>query len=310
MRRAPRVALAALLAAASALTGACAGDDAGAGTTGTGLPSGPQGSGAPAVTAGESLKILRDWTNRHNRAITSGDERLWRAAVIGGLAAPVSARVRTYGRLPESATISLLNPVLYVPRQNGYPRWFGVAALERSNGKDRQVLGVFVKTTAKDGWRAAHWLTFKGRPPELAYDPQGYAIPAPDRGLPAWHASYLASGDERGLVPDAYSAAARTRRQGDWTAAPGRFAPGPGPSHALRTKDGGSLVWYGLTQVQTLRGGTGPTLPGELRNFLAKNHMEPGRSVQASWQWLAIGYAPASGMGRVLGESVSLTAAR
>ena len=267
-------------------------------------------SGVAAVTAEESAGILKDWTKRHNRAITSGDERQWRDTVMGALEAPVSARVRTYGKLPESAEISLSNPVFYVPRLDGFPKWFGIAALERSGGKEQQVLGVFVKAKEKDDWRAAHWLTFQGKPPQLAYDSEGYAVPAPDRGLPTAHAKYLASGDESALVPDDYSVNARTKKTGDWAAEPGKFTVGPGPTFALRTQDGGSLVWYGLKQERSLSGGTEAGLPGEVRDYLAKDDVEPGKTFSATWQWLAIGYAPESGKGRVLGESVSLASTR
>ncbi|WP_344434903.1 hypothetical protein [Actinomadura bangladeshensis] len=253
--------------------------------------------------------MLREWTERHNEAITSGDAGLWRKAVMGALEAPVSARVRTYGKLSASAEISLSNPVFYVPRLDGFPKWFGVAALERSSGDDQQVLGVFVKAKKGDDWRAAHWLTFQGKPPQLAYDREGYAIPAPDRGLPTAHARYLADGDESAVVPDAYSRDARTKKVGDWTAGPATFTPGPGTSYALRTQDGGSLVWYGLRQEQTLTDGAEATLPAEVGDYLEKDRDEPGKTLRVSWQWLAIGYAPSAGKARVLGESVSLASA-
>ncbi|MBO2448362.1 hypothetical protein J4573_14755 [Actinomadura barringtoniae] len=294
---------------------ACSAESDGATTSASAEP-----TVSPAVGTDESFKVLKDWVARHNRAITTGDEKLWRDTVTGSLEAPVSVRVRTYGKLPGSSKISLFNPVLYVPRQASYPKWFAAAALsgaagrghggetQRSGGKDQQVLALFVRTSAKDDWRAAHWLTFKGKPPELAYDAQGYAIPAPDRGLPAAHGAFLASGDTSGFSPDAYSAKSRTPTYGNWQTPPGRYTPGPGPSYALRTKDGGSLVWYGLSQSQTFTGGTESTLPQELRNYLTKKKVDAGSTVQATWQWLAIGYAPVSGKGTVLGESVSLAA--
>lgn len=301
MRGVPRVALAAVSAVVLV---ACSSGGTGRGARGA------EPSGEPAVGVEESFKVLSEWAARHNEAITSGDMRVWREAVTGALEAPVSARVRVYGKLPESARISLANPVLYVPRSGGFPKWFGVAALERSGGKDQQVLGVFVKADAKGGWRAAHWLTFRGAPPQLAFDRQGYAIPAADRGLPASHADYLASGDESGVEPDTYSADARTKRYGDWEGQPGKFTRGPGPSYALRTEDGGSLVWYGLKQEMTLTGGDVATLPAEVRDYLAKDGEKPGGTLRTTWQWLVIGYAPVSGKGRVLGESVSLVSAR
>ncbi|MEO3822217.1 hypothetical protein [Actinomadura sp. B10D3] len=297
----------ALATVAAVLLNACSSDEA------SDTAPSPEPTGAPAVGVDESFRVLSEWTDRHNDAITSGDVRVWREAVTGALEAPVSARVRVYGELPASARISLANPVLYVPRQSRYPKWFGMAALERSTGKDQQVLGVFVKTDAKARWRAAHWLTFQGAPPDIASDRQGYAISAPDRGLPSVHARYLADGDESGVVPDAYSADARTKRYGDWTGGPGKFTPGTGPSYALRTKDGGSLVWYGLKQEITLTGGDASTLPAELRDHLAKAAEEgekPAGTLRTTWQWLVIGYAPPSGKRRVLGESVSLVSAR
>ena len=300
MRFAPHVAL---VVVSAVLLGACSGDGAdGGGREG-------EASGKPAVAAEESLKVLDEWVQRHNEAVTSGDEDVWRDTVAGALEGPVTTRVRTYGRLPESAEISLANPVFYVPRQEEHPKWFGVAALERSGGEEQQVLGVFVKKDAKARWRAAHWLTFKGRPPQLARDRQGYALEAPDRGLPAAHASYLKSGDQSALVPDTYSSNAREKDVGDWAAASGAITPGE-VSYALRTEDGGSMVWYGLKQEKTLTGGDASTLPDEVREHLAENGDEAGETLRTTWQWLVIGYAPASGKGRVLGESVSLLAAR
>ncbi|MEU5877377.1 hypothetical protein [Spirillospora sp. NPDC047279] len=264
----------------------------------------------PAVTAAEADKVLKDWTARHNKAVTSGDERQWRAAVTGGLEAPVSARVRAYGRLPATTRIALLNPVLYVPRNGGgKTSWFAAAALQRSGGREQQVLALFVRAGPKDSWRAAHWLTFKGKPPELAYDSEGYAIPAADRGLPAAHAAYLTSGDQTAFTPDAYTAKARTPSYGGWKPSRARYTPGPGPSYALRTKDGGSLVWYGLTHKTALSGGSTGNLPADIRNQLTRTKTKPSGAIQAGWQWLAIGYSPASGKGTVLGESVSLTTA-
>ncbi|GAA1560926.1 hypothetical protein GCM10009678_49790 [Actinomadura kijaniata] len=278
--------LAGVTAGVLGLAAGCSGGDEDPGTDGN-------VAGEPAVTAEESARVLADWTRRYNEAVGSGDARVWREAVTGPLAAPVEARVRTYGRLPGSARVEPRNPVFYVPRQKGWPRWFAVAALDGG----RQVLAVFARAGAKDRWRAAHWLPFKGRPPELAYDSEGYAVPAPDRGVAAAHAAYLGGDDTAPLTPDAFSSDARARRD--------RFAPGPGPSYALQTKDGGSLVWYGLTQEQA----GGGTPRAELRDYLTRTG-RTGGGVRATWQWLAIGYAPVSGRANVLGESVSLAAVR
>ncbi len=51
-------------------------------------------------------------------------------------------------------------------------------------------------------------------------------------------------------------------------------------------------------------------LPAELRGHLAEKGDKPSGTLRTTWQWLVIGYAPPSGKGRVLGESVSLVSAR
>ncbi|TDC62670.1 hypothetical protein E1200_24905 [Actinomadura sp. GC306] len=181
--------------------------------------------------------------------------------------------------------------------------------MEEAESGERQVLGVFVKEDAEGEWRAAHWLTFKGRPPQLARDKEGYALAASASELGEAHVRYL-GGDDGALVPDSYTSNARNQDMGDWTVERGAVTPGPGESYALRTEDGGALVWYAVKEEKTLAGGKASTLPEEVRAHLEKNGDEVGETVLTTWQWLVIGYAPEAGKGRVLGESVSLVAAR
>ncbi|MBW8487546.1 hypothetical protein [Actinomadura parmotrematis] len=275
-------------ASACALALALAGCSGGESTQGA-----PLGAAAsPAIGADASLRTVTAWAKAYNGG---GNSR--RDAVTGALAAAVRA-----GGGP-SGDVELRDPVFYVPRLAGYPRWFAAAA---PAGK-KQALAVFVQDKAGDAWRAAHWIETAGRLPEPSFDAQGYAVAADDRALPTAHADYLASGDQSALVPDAASARARAAKVGGWKAEPGRFSPGPGASYALRTKDGGALVWYGLTQQQTLTGGDRGDLPADVRARLDERGASPDGKVRTSRQWLVLGTAPLEGRSRVLDESVALT---
>src|SRR5512139_2203556 len=150
----------------------------------------------PAVSAEESAKVLADFGTGYSAATRSGDLRDWRTVVTDGLGDAFAAQARIYGRQPGAEPVRLLNPAFYVPRLSGYPRWFAVAALEQSGNRSDQVLLLFVRKNSADRWRAAHRLAFKGRPPSVDLDEQGYArtIGSPAvSGLPAAHAAYLSA---------------------------------------------------------------------------------------------------------------------
>ncbi|ACY99539.1 MULTISPECIES: hypothetical protein [Thermomonospora] len=289
------------------------------GCTGGGAadPHGRPAEDAPAVSAAQSQEIIAGWAARYNRAVASGREADWRELTTGALQEVMVERARVHGGLPDSERIALHNPALYVPRLPAHPKWFAVAALDDVGGPTRQVLVLFQQARPDEPWRAAHLLEFRGAPPKLSYDGQGYAIAATDASLPAGHAGYLSSGDMTTFRPDRFTRRARTAARP--SAAPAgwsltsRFGTGPHPSYSLRTDDGGALVWYSIEQRQTFRasGAARPsTLPADLRAYLTRTGRLSATRIQASWTWLAIGYAPPQGTTHVLGESVHLTQVR
>ncbi|MDX6430332.1 MAG: hypothetical protein QOE54_2698 [Streptosporangiaceae bacterium] len=277
----------------------------------------------PAISAPESLKVLDDYVTKHNGAAGSGDVKAWRDTATGPFREVVSAQATANNGRPPAGRISLVNPVMYVPRLAGYPRWFAAAALEEhpGGGKPVEVVMLFVRARASDAWRPAHRLPFKGRPPEIATDDQGYALPvAPQAtgfviapgGLAAAHAGYLNGENPPGFAPDPYTASRRGPLPdgGGWSRQD-RFAAGGDPIYALRTKDGGTLVWYVVVQTTRLTSngaGSAATLPAAVSAYLAGSARVAGKA-EATWTWLAIGYIPTRGKAAVLGENVSLTRA-
>ncbi|TNY36921.1 hypothetical protein [Thermomonospora catenispora] len=291
--------VAGVLAGALLLTGGCSGGPGGPSDEASAAP-----AGEPAVSADRARAVLEEWTKRFNKAVDSGAEADLRAATTGPLRDFLVGRARVGGGLPRSERIALHNPVLYVPRQVDRPRWFAVAAVDDVGGAARQVLVVLEQAGPDEAWRAAHLMTFQGRPPELDFDPEGYAIPAEGGSLPTEHTEYLTTGERSTFTPDAFTRAAHQRARGSGTV----FRPARHEVRALRTDDGGTLAWYAIEQQRTFAAGD-RALPADVRAQLSGSRLRASR-VTAVWTWLVIGYAPRQGGGHVLGESVHLSDVR
>jgi hypothetical protein len=253
------------------------------------VPSGGA-SASPAISAEQARQVLGDYVSTVNKAVAAKDPTAWETTATGPLRKILTAQaVMAGGKPPADATISLSNPALYVPRLATGPRWFATAV---EQGR-QEVLLVFVQD--QGGWLPVHRLPFQNRPPEIAVDAQGYAMTATGAPgtvrLPAAHAAYL-NGTPDSVVPDTYS---RSRPAG-------HYAPDPYPAYALRTTDGGALVWYALDQSAQYAAGSAPT---QVKAYLGGKR----QASQATWIWQAIAYVPMSGDPTILGEQVALTAA-
>jgi hypothetical protein len=191
----------------------------------------------------------------------------------------------------DYATIAYPDPVVYVPRQKSYPAWFAVRTLtqgKKITGSPYTYL-LFTKASADAKWIQVFEPNTsglpKGTPPAVATDAAGYATqvsPADTTGLrlapsalPAKQVTYLDVGNiptkppRPGLPtpkrPKVTPFGNGNTDLGDlhdkafWHS---RLPPGsteldqhqvsPGPIYALRTTDGGALIFYNLTASLTL----------------------------------------------------------
>lgn len=297
----------------------------GGGGDGTGHPA--AAPAPPAVSVGESTRVVDDYVRKYNEAVARGDAKAWRALGTDAIGATAEAQLRTNGgRPPRTAKISLVNPLMYVPRQAAYPHWFAVAAREHGS-RDRPVFLMFARKSAKAAWRLADRVYFTGRPPQVALDGQGYAIAVDPRSssalamapddLPGAQSEYLGGqGGDSKIAPGPYTsrwrAAERKRREVasahgvDTTSS---FKPTGYPVYALRTTTGGALVWYTLrrTTGYTATGdATATTLPPEVRAYLGRS---PTGEVNAAWMWRSIAYVPPRGRASVIIQNVDLATA-
>ena len=330
----PRRLVAALLAAVVVLSGGCADEspakpshDRRQGrTTGPSLP--------PAVSSSESLQVLDEYVAGHNKAVTGTDGRAWRGLFGEPLAETAGARLRIeHGKPPERDPITLVNPVLFVPRLETYPKWFVAAAMERSGrrSKARQTLLMFTRADPDAPWRLANKTIADQRLPKIATDGQGYAVTVPaetSKGLAVGlndlagsHAAYLAGGNDRRFAAGPYTSALRADRAewsrrvraGGWRDA-AAFSRTRYPVAALRTKDGGVLAWYAISRLDTLvaAGRTAPdprAVPPDVRGYLDKPISGSRTEVRAAWLLLPLSYVPPAGQVSVLGLTTDLASA-
>jgi hypothetical protein len=283
----------------------------------------------PAISPAESQRVLSGYTTRQNRAALSGDGTAWRGGLTGPLEATAGTALRVNGgRPPEQGQITLLAPVLHVPRLSGFPKWFSATATEQRSGvpgrKSRVVLLVFVRRDARSRWQAAHrlYLPARTKAPRPATDDQGYvAVPgrddrlavAPQR-LADLHSQYLSSGIPTKLFGPGPATSGRRRavqqakaaaRAGGWRTA-FTVVAGEYPAYVLRAAAGGALVWYALDETETLTGAPPESVPVDVRTLLAGR---TGQEVRIRRLRLVYAHVQAKGGVQVLATTAGLVGA-
>ncbi|WP_019629202.1 hypothetical protein [Actinomadura atramentaria] len=229
----------------------------------------------PAIDRAEAERVLARYgaIARHASATLDGTGL---AAVESGpqLMMDLAAltRLRAAGRRP--APVDLRRATYYIPRVSGYPRWFTVGALSRGPGGTVRHALLFAKDRPGAAWLlAADPLPAADVLDRVALDAHGYAtaVPPTSTGYPvaparlgAAHAALLTGGPGApgaavlATGPDAVRAhravlagQAALRRRGVRLTT--RFVPDRTPAYALRTADGGALVWYVLRRHESYR---------------------------------------------------------
>lgn len=294
----------------------------------------------PTISSTESLRVIDDYVARYNKAVAAADGRAWRDLLAAPMATMADARLRIgRGRPPDRQPITLVNPVLFVPRLDAFPKWFMVAAMERAGrqGKPHQALMIFTRSGPEVPWRLANKTITSAKLPKIATDGQGYAVAVtpeqspgplavPLTNLATAHAAYLANGTAGAFAAGPYTSGLRTDRAA-WARrlrAAGwsdrvTFGQTRYPPAALRTKDGGVLAWYAVSRLDSLfpdraGGRSRPPRPGaipaDVSGYLGKPPGGARTEVRAAWLLLPLTYVPpAGGHPAVLGQTTGLTSA-
>ncbi|MFF7131302.1 MULTISPECIES: hypothetical protein [unclassified Streptomyces] len=288
----------------------------------------------PATTKAEAAKALEQFTNAYNAADKAYDSSLDAAHVTGALGAIDAARLKAGKANSPSGNAShtplKLSDVTYtIPKKAGWPRWFVADAAGNKGGTARWLL-VFTRDGLNEPFQVAYLtLVAEGKVPEFKKDADGWAeaVPADSTGLATApgdlskdYTNYLKSGGDV-FKDGSHTSVWRADRAKD------AIRPGLATQYideplandayaplALRTKDGGALVFFATHHYvkQTAHSGTSVPAPGDA--VLALTTGEIKQSLTMEFVSNEVALDPAEGTGGqkvdVLGRIQGLTSAK
>jgi hypothetical protein len=286
----------------------------------------------PATTRAEAAKALEQFTAAYNKADKAYDSSLDAAHTTGALADIDGARLKAGhanhpGGNPSHTPLQLTDAKYTIPKKAGWPRWFVVDAAGNKGGDARWLL-VFTRHGLKQTWQVAYLtLVAPGDVPQFTTDKDGWAetVPAnstelavPPGDLSQDYTTYLKSGG------DAFAAGPHTtgwrqlrqqeaRRPGlvtqyiDEPLTNGDYAP-----LALRTKDGGALVFFATRHSEKQTAAAGAAVPTPNKDVLALTTGEIKQSLTMESVSNEVALDPKKGGGQVsvLGGIQGMTSAQ
>ncbi|MFI9241476.1 hypothetical protein ACIGXF_02555 [Streptomyces sp. NPDC053086] len=286
----------------------------------------------PAATRAEAVKALTAFTDAYNKADKTYDSSVDAPYVTGALADIDSARLRAgHVNSPSGnanhTPLTLTDVHITIPKKAGWPRWFVADAKGNKGGDFRWVL-VFTRGDLGERWQVAYLtLMAPGAVPEFTTDKDGWAeaVPAdsaqlavPPEELSRQYTAYLKSGGKgfadngntSGLRADRSKAAKRPGLVRQFIDAPlthGDYAP-----LALRTRDGGALVFFTTHHYEKQTAATGTSVPAPNKDVqaLTKGEVKQSLTLESIANQAALDPAPGSGPVRVLARVQGLTAAQ
>ncbi|MFF9203112.1 hypothetical protein ACF1AE_15045 [Streptomyces sp. NPDC014986] len=284
----------------------------------------------PAATRAEAAEALEEFTAAYNAADKAYDGSLDADHTTGALADIDGARLRA-GRANSPrgnaghVPLKLTDAKFTIVEKAGWPRWFLADAAGNKGGRARWLL-VFTRGGPDEPWEVAYLtLVAPDAVPEFKTDEDGWAeaVPANSAGpavppaeLSRRYATYLKDGGDvfaEGPHTSAWRAlrAKRSERPGlvtqyiDEPMTNGDYAP-----LALRTQDGGALVFFTTRHYEKQTAAAGASVPTPNKDVLALTTGEIRQSLTMEFVSNEVALDPADGAVRVLGRIQGLTSAK
>jgi hypothetical protein len=288
----------------------------------------------PAATRAEAAKALEQFTDAYNKADKAYDSSLDAGFVAGALEDIDRARLKAGAANnpdgnPAHTPLKLTDAKYTIPKKAGWPRWFVADAAGNKGGTLRWLL-VFTRGGLDEPWQVTYLtLVAPGKVPEFKKDTDGFAeaVPANSTELAAApedlsksYTSYLKTGGDGfadGLNTDQWRAARakNERKPGlvtqyiDEPLTSGAYAP-----LALRTADGGALVFFTTHHYEKRTAAPGTSVPAPNRDVLALTTGEIKQSLTMEFVSNQVVLDPAKGSGdqkvAVLGRIQGMTSAQ
>ncbi|WP_225636338.1 hypothetical protein [Streptomyces solaniscabiei] len=285
----------------------------------------------PATTRAEAAKALEQFTDAYNKADKAYDGSLDAEYTTGALAAIDSARLKA-GRVnnpggnPAHSPLELTDAKFTIPEKAGWPRWF-VADTRANKGGEARWLLVFTRDGLEDTWEVAYLtLVAPSDVPEFKTDEDGWAEAVPANstelaavpaGLSEDYTTYLKDGGKT-FADGAHTSEWRELRKKrsirpglvtqyiDEPLTDGDYAP-----LALRTKDGGAMVFFATRHFEKQTAAQGTSVPTPNKDVQALTDGEIKQSLTMEFVSNEVALDPAgSGQVSVLGRIQGMTSAK
>ncbi|MBD0837240.1 hypothetical protein [Streptomyces sp. TRM68416] len=284
----------------------------------------------PATTRAEAAEALKEFTAAYNAADKAYDSSLDADHVTGALGDIDEARLKA-GRAnsPEGnaahSPLEFTDAEFTIPKKAGWPRWF-LADAQGNRGGDSRWLLVFTRDGLAEPWEAAYLtLVAPDDLPEFRKDEDGWAeavdpnsseLAVPPADLSKDYTSYLQDGSEV-FADGSHTSGWREKRAKnakkpglvtqyiDEPLTEGDYAP-----VALRTADGGALVFFTTRhfQKQTAAAGTSVPTPNSSVRALTKGEIKQSLTMEFVSNEVALN--PVRGQVSILGRIEGLTGAK
>ncbi|WP_406203645.1 hypothetical protein OG331_34600 [Streptomyces sp. NBC_01017] len=285
----------------------------------------------PSATKAEAAKALQQFTAAYNKADKAYDSSLDANHVTGAFGAIDEARLKAGKAVsPDGnaahAPLELSDTKFTIPKKAGWPRWFVTDAAANKGGSARWVF-VFSRDGLADPWEAAYLtLLAPDDVPQFKTDKDGWAEAVPANSSELAVAPEDLSKDYVTYLKDGGDTFAGGRHTSAWRTERSQKAERPGLVRqyidepltsgdyqplALRTKDGGALVFFTTRHYEKETAHTGAAVPTPGKGVLALTNGEIKQSLTMEFVSTDVALDPkGSGKVKVIGRIQGMTSAK
>lgn len=286
----------------------------------------------PAASQAEAAKALKDFTAAYNAADEAYDSSLDADHVTGALGDIDEARLKA-GRAnsPDGnaghSPLAFTDAEFTIPKKPGWPRWF-LADAQANRGGDSRWLLVFTRDKLDAPWEVAYLtLVAPDDLPEFKKDKDGWAEAVDANSKEVAIAPGNMSKDYATYLKGGGAIFADGSHTSDWRDKRAKSAERPGlvtqyidepltegdyAPLALRTADGGALVFFATHHFQKQTAAPGTSVPTPNKDVLALTTGEIKQSLTMEFVSNEVALDPKRGSGQVsvLGRIEGLTGAK
>ncbi|MEU8985086.1 hypothetical protein AB0C98_01105 [Streptomyces sp. NPDC048558] len=285
----------------------------------------------PSATKAEAAKALQQFTAAYNKADKAYDSSLDADHVTGAFGAIDEARLKAGKAVsPDGnaahAPLELSDTTFTIPKKAGWPRWFVADAAANKGGSARWVF-VFSRDSLADPWEAAYLtLLAPDDVPQFKTDKDGWAEAVPANSTELAVAPEDLSKDYVTYLKDGGDTFAGGRHTSAWRTERSQKAERPGLVRqyidepltsgdyqplALRTKDGGALVFFTTRHYEKETAHTAAAVPTPGKGVLALTSGEIKQSLTMEFVSTEVALDPkGSGKVKVIGRIQGMTSAK